>query len=126
MKKVIDNRISGGKMILYQDTLVEITDTSIVLKQYYSPSLKSKNIPFSSIEKIEVLPPTILNGKWRIHGTGNFRTWFPLDKHRPKRDKIFLIYYSSKWIRSGFTVENSQTVQEILEGKGLIKLGIKK
>lgn len=107
-------------MILYEDELVEITDTSILLKQYYFPSFKAKNIPFSSIAKIDILPPTITNGKWRIHGTGNFRTWFPFDRHRPKRDKIFLIYYTSKWIKSGFTVENSQAVKSILEEHGLL------
>lgn len=109
------------KEILYQDSLVIIDDNSITLKKYYYPSLSSKKILFSDIIKIKAFEPTILNGKWRISGTGDFRTWFPWDSARPKRDKIFKIFYKNKiWVRSGFTVENSKKVEEILHTKGLL------
>ena len=100
--------------ILYQDSLVEIKKDSIILKNYYFPTMSSKNILFTNIEKIEVKEPTVLSGKWRIQGTGDFRTWYPLDSSRPKRDKIFLIIYKNKWMRTGFTVEDSEKVEEIL------------
>lgn len=110
-----------NKQLLYEDKLAEISDNSITLNKYYFPSLGPKVILFNRIERIEVKKPTLFTGKWRIHGTGNFRTWYPFDSLRPKRDKIFIIYFRDKWIRSAFTVENSTEVESILRKKSLIK-----
>ena len=106
---------------LYQDGLVAITDDSIILKKYYFPVMTPKVIVFGSIKYIEVLEPTLINGKWRIIGSGDFRTWLPWDSARPARDKIFRITYRNKWVRTGFTVEDSKTVEEILNALGLLK-----
>jgi hypothetical protein len=106
---------------LYQDSLIEIKEDSMILKKYYFPSMSSKKILFIAIEKIETKQPSLISGKWRIHGTGDFRTWFPLDSSRPKRDKIFFIKYKNKWMKSGFTVEDSEKVENILIQKDLIK-----
>lgn len=100
---------------------MEINDDAITLKKFYFPTLSQRYIAFSDIDKIEVRKPTIWSGKWRIHGTGNFRIWYPFDSSRPKRDKIFIISYKNKWIQSGFTVENSAEVESILRDKKLIK-----
>jgi hypothetical protein len=59
---------------LSKDTLVEISNDSILLKKYYFPSLKSKIIAFVSIAAIQVKQPTMWAGKWRFHGTGDLRT----------------------------------------------------
>lgn len=106
--------------ILYEDSLILITDDSITLKNYYFPSLKEKKIRFEAIERIEAREPTIWSGKWRIHGTGNFKTWFPLDSSRYRRDRIFFIFCREKWIVSGFTAEDSVAVENLLKGKALI------
>ncbi len=106
--------------ILYQDKLIEISNDSLTLNNYYFPSMKSKQILFKDIEIIEVYKPSLLRGKWRIQGTGDLRTWYPLDTLRPKRDKIFFIKYNNKWVRSAFTVVDSQKVEEIFRSKGLI------
>lgn len=111
-----------NETILYQDKLVEITDISITLKKYYFPSFKEKKIILSDIKNIEILTPTLTNGKWRIHGSGNLKTWFPYDIERPKRDKIFLISFKNKWIKNGFTVEDSSAVQKILAEKRIISV----
>ena len=106
--------------ILYQDSLIIITDESIILKNYYFPSMKEKKIPFEAIERIETREPTIWNGKWRFHGTGNFKTWFSLDSSRYKRDRIFFIFCFKKWVVSGFTAEDSARVEILLKEKRLI------
>jgi hypothetical protein len=105
---------------IYHDNLVEISNDSILLKNYYSPSLKSKEVLFTSIKKIKVKLPTIWTGKWRFHGTDDFHTWFPLDTQRNKRDKIFFILLKGKWLQIGFTVEDSETVQTIFKANGLL------
>lgn len=106
--------------ILYQDSLIKIIEDSIILKNYYFPSMKEKRITFDSIERIEVKEPSIWTGKWRIHGTGNFRNWYPMDSSRYKRDMIFFIRVANKWIIPAFTAEDSVCVLNILKGKGLI------
>ena len=105
--------------ILYSDSLIEITKNSILFRQYYFPR-GSKSIEISKIDHIEVLKSTLLSGKWRIHGTGDFRTWFPRDAKRPKRDQIFVIHLCNKWRRIGFTVEDSNVVIEIFKDKNIL------
>jgi hypothetical protein len=102
--------------ILYKDSLVEIRDDSITLKNYYFPFI-SKKVLFKDIENIEIKESTLFNGKWRIWGTGNFSYWFPLDFLRPSRKEIFLITYKNQQIKSGFTVVNSDKVENILREK---------
>jgi hypothetical protein len=105
--------------IIYSDKLVTITEEYIHFNNYHFPS-GSRRVNFSEIGSISVKKPTLLNGKYRYHGTGDFRTWFPLDWERHTRDKIFLIGFPKKIQRIGFTVEDSARVAEILKQKGLI------
>ena len=102
--------------ILYKDILVEISDDSITLKNYYFPFI-SKKVLFKDIENIEVREPTLFNGKWRIWGSGNFSYWFPIDFSRPLRKEIFFIKYKTQRIKSGFTVVNPEKVEKILKEK---------
>ena len=115
-----DLRKSQMTEIIYSDKLVEISHDAIHFRHYYFP-VGSKKINLKDVEKIEILSPTLINGKWRIHGTGDFRTWFPRDRKRPRRDMIFIIYFFKSWWRTGFTVENSNEVRQIFIDKGLIK-----
>lgn len=102
----------------YSDSLVDISDDAITLRRYYFP-FGSRRIPFSEIERINSDDPTLLNGRWRIWGTGTFRTWFPLDWERPLRDRIFFVTLANRWGRIGFTVEDSKRVARILKQGGL-------
>jgi hypothetical protein len=106
--------------ILYSDRLVEITSETILFRVYYFP-LGKKQINISDIESIEITEPTLFNGKYRIHGTGDFKTWFPRDRKRPIRDKIFIINLHNKRRRIGFTVENSEKIITIFKSKELLK-----
>ncbi len=105
---------------LYADKMVEIHHESIIFRRYYFP-VGSKKIRFSDVQRIETLQPTVKNGKWRIHGTGDFRTWFPLDTKRPQRDIIFILVFHRRWWRTGFTVEDSDKVIQLFNEKGLLK-----
>ena len=106
--------------LIYQDKLVEISNDSILLKNYYFPSQKPKEVEFSSIDNVEAKEPSMRTGKWRFQGTGDFHTWFPLDNMRNTRDKIFFIKLKDKWVQIGFTVENSEAVKKIFREKGLL------
>jgi len=105
---------------LYKDSLVEVTDQEIVFHRYYFPLGNDKHVPLSRIESVQVSQPSALGGSWRIWGTGNFRTWFPLDGGRPGRDRIFVASLRNSSRRIGFTVEDSQKVAGILKEQGLL------
>ena len=100
---------------LYIDKLIEISESSILIRKYYYP-FGSKLVKLIDIEAISVYKPSLAIGKYRYWGTGNFRTWFPPD-NRKMRDKIFVIKLKKKWWRIGFTVEDSQKVLNILESR---------
>ena len=104
----------------YKDKLIEISTDAITFKNYYFP-VCSKSIKLSEIEYIKEKPATMSNGLWRLHGTSNFRTWFPADYNRLGRDKIFIMKVKNKWMKIGFTTENSYAVSEIFKSKGLLR-----
>ncbi len=103
----------------YQDKLVELTAEKITFHHYYFP-FGDRSVPFKQIESIEVAPSTIMRGRWRIWGTGDIRTWFPLDIKRPVRERIFVAMLRGSSRRIGFTVEDSAKVEAILKDSGLL------
>ncbi len=107
--------------MIYQDRLITLTDDVIILERYYFPTMKRRVVPLTDIEGITVAEPTVRNGKWRIHGTGNFKTWFPRDPERPRREKIFFVELKGRWVNIGFTVENTAQVERILREKALLR-----
>jgi hypothetical protein len=107
-------RASEGRQMLYQDDLVAITDREITFHHYYYPTGKSKVVRLDEIKYIVVKRPTLWNGKWRLHGTGNFKTWYPKDLKRARRDRIFLAVLKHQWVDIGFTAEDGNRVEEIL------------
>lgn len=106
--------------MIYHDRLLSITEDTVIFEQYYFPTGKKKIVPFSDILRITVKKATVWNGKWRIHGTGNFKTWFPCDIRRSRRDRIFFAKLRSQWVEIGFTVEDADEVERIFREKGLL------
>jgi hypothetical protein len=105
---------------IYKDNLVEVTDQEIIFHRYYFLFGGDKRVPFSQIENVQVKPPSFFGGSWRLWGSGNFKTWFPLDNGRPVRDQIFFANLRSSSRRIGFTVEDSPKVMDILKERGLL------
>ncbi|MFC1795330.1 hypothetical protein ACFL3Q_17305 [Planctomycetota bacterium] len=110
-----------AQKLTYSDSLVCITEDAITFEHYYFPSGKPKVVPLADIERIDVRTPTIWNGKWRIHGTGTFKTWYPQDINRPRRDRIFFAILKNQWVNIGFTVENADRVEAIFRKNNLTK-----
>lgn len=112
-----------NKEFLYSDSLISISDEEIIFKNYYFPTMKEKIVRMADIEKIIVQPLTVWNGKWRLHGTGSFKTWYPKDNRRPNRDTVFFATLKNRWVNVGFTVEHPDRVKIILTDKRLLKTG---
>ena len=101
--------------ILYSDNLIEVSNDSVLIRKYYFP-FGPKRVSLEDIESITAYKPSLLSGQYRYWGTGDFRTWYPPD-NRSKRDRIFIMKLIKKWWRIGFTVENSQTVLNLLKNR---------
>jgi len=108
--------MAADQKYLYSDKLIRITEDALHIDGFL---LGSKCVPFSRIKTVEILKPTIWNGKFRIAGSGNFRTWFPSDGSRSSRDMIFVVLMQGKWIRYGFTAEDSAAVKQIFKNMKL-------
>jgi hypothetical protein len=98
--------------ILYSDKLIEIRNDLIKFYKYYI-TFTGKVVRFDEVEKIIMEKPTVLTGKYRYWGTGDFNHWFPLDLRRSSRKIIFIMHRKYKKIRIGFSVENEDKVIEI-------------
>ncbi len=105
--------------VLYSDHLVEISAETILFRRYYFPS-GAKRLRLSDIERVVIQRPTFTTGKYRLQGSGGWRTWFPMDLQRPKRGKIFVLILRNKWRRIGFTVEDEATVERLLRERQLL------
>jgi hypothetical protein len=112
-----------GSPVLYSDRLVSITEDAITFRHYSLPFGSPRRVEFSDIDHFTCEAPTIENGKWRIWGTGSFAAWYPLDSHRPERDRIFFATLAGGTMKIGFTVEDSAQVMTILSRKGLFLAG---
>lgn len=104
--------------VIYSDSLIELTEDSILLRDYYYP-FGSKRVPFSEIDHVLMEKPTLWTGKYRVYGTGDFRTWFAPDMSRASRDRIFVLHPKRGWWRMGFTAKDSTAVQKMLRERGL-------
>ena len=106
--------------VLYQDHLVTISGNSITFHHYSFPLfLSDRKVYFRDIVRIEVKKTALGTGKWRIAGSGDLRTWFPMDGGRPARDRTFFATLNAEWWTIGFTVENSTRVLSVLKEHGL-------
>ena len=101
---------------LYSDNLIRITGDALYIDGFL---LGSKCVHFSRIKTIKILKSTMWNGKYRIAGTSDLRTWFPSDGSRPGRDVIFIVLMHGKWIHYGFTTEDSVAVKQIFQSMKL-------
>ena len=98
---------------LYSDRLVSLTDDALVLKRYYFP-YGSRRVELDRVTRVRILRPSLMNGKWRLWGTGTFKIWFPLDLHRPERERVFVMELKGEWRQIGFTVENWEQFRDLL------------
>ncbi len=104
--------------VVYSDKLVEITQDSILFRDYYFP-VGSRCVRFTDLQSVTGEAPTLRSGKYRIHGTGDFQTWFPRDWKRPTRTEIFFLNFARSRERVGFTVEDADQVERFFRRRAL-------
>jgi len=84
---------------IFQDKKLEIYEDQVIIKDYYAPRL-DKKLRTSDIESVWVENLTFIGGKYRLWGTGTFRTWAPFHLGRDARDKALVIRRKSGIIKA--------------------------
>lgn len=98
---------------VYEDKFVRITDEAIEIKEYTFMK-KSRIVPFTEISKLLVKKATVLNGRYRALGTGDFFIWFAYDDRRFERDCLFFMTVKNRYWRIGFSVEDPEVFTRIM------------
>ncbi|MCE5273304.1 hypothetical protein LLH00_18655 [bacterium] len=107
--------------LLYQDRLIEFYPDRFVLNGYYFGPFGRKTVRLGDIVSLDTVDLNLRTGKYRIQGTGDFRTWFPQDLRRSGRKKAFIASLRGKRMKIGFTVEDFERVQQIFCERGWLK-----
>jgi len=107
--------------LLYQDRHIEIYPDRFILNGYYFGPFGRKHVPLSRLERLDIVALTLWTGKYRLQGTGDFRTWFPQDLRRPRRKSAFVASLRGKRMKIGFTVEDFERVRQIFSERGWLK-----
>ena len=98
-----------SQTLLYDDGKIACEETGLLIRRYYPWG--SKRIPYSSIKAVSRLPIRVR--RWRLWGSGDFRHWWNLDRHRPHKG-IALALDTGGWIRPTITPDDVEAVERIL------------
>ena len=105
-----------GIQPIFQDKKLEIYKDLVIIKDCYAPRF-DKKLRISDIENVWVENLTFLGGKYRLCGTGTFRSWFPFHLGREARDKALVIKQKSgvmKAIKVTLDTEDPSKACELL------------
>jgi hypothetical protein len=74
----------------YDDGTIRCDAEGVEIRYYYFPT-GTKLVKYGQIKGLERLDISLLKGKLRIWGTGNFKLWANLDTRRPHKSVAFII-----------------------------------
>jgi hypothetical protein len=99
--------------VLYSDSSVSLDEDGVTIRRYYFPLGSPKRIRYSDIRGLQIESMNWVNGKGRIWGTTDPRTWLPLDLRRPRKDKL-LIFDVGERVRPCVSPDQPDRVVELL------------
>jgi hypothetical protein len=100
--------------VLYQDSLVLITDHSIIIKNYYFPSGQSKVVYWQQVKSVSVEPLTLFTGKGRAWGMGIKPYWFHCDWKRFWK-KFMFVFDTGNLIKPALTPDDFDAAKAAIE-----------
>jgi hypothetical protein len=115
-----DSRRGVGPEVLYHDRFLEIYSDYLVIHHFYPGPIGKKMIPFASIRAIKLADLEFWDGRVRIEGTGDLKTWFARDIHRFMRNMAFILYLDHGRYQVGFSAENFRKAASIFQSRGLL------
>lgn len=97
---------------LYDDGRIVCDDEGLTIRWYYLWG--SKRFPYGAIRSARPFTLGLLQGKWRLWGSGNLRTWYHLDLSRPRKERGIELD-TGRWARPCLTPDDVDAVVAILE-----------
>jgi hypothetical protein len=95
--------------MLYDDGKIACDETGLLIRWYYPWG--SKRISYSTIRTVSRLPIRVR--RWRLWGSGDFRHWWNLDLHRPRKG-VALDLDTGHWVHPTITPEDPDAVERLL------------
>lgn len=107
-------------MTPYRDPRIEVDERGILLKWYYFP-FGTKRLSWEQIAQVQEreLKTSLLNGRFRIWGTGDFIHWMPLDIKRPMKQRKFIFTLKDALTRPTITPDDPQAFKAALSSYGV-------
>jgi hypothetical protein len=104
----------------YDDGRISCDESGVTIRMYYFP-MGSKKIPYSKIESVsrKEMGGSILSGRLRIWGSGDFVHWFNLDPARPTKSIAFEIHLTGKKVTPVVTPDDPTKFAEVLHDRGV-------
>ena len=104
---------------LYEDASVRLDEDGITIRRYYFPLAGSKRIAYGDIRGIKPEQMTFASGGGRIWGATDPRYWFPLDIHRPRKQRLLILDVGAR-VRPCITPDDPDRVIELLRDRAPI------
>jgi hypothetical protein len=105
--------------VTYDDGRVACTEEALVIRTYYFPP-HDKRIPYGRIEQVRRVPMTgVLNGRYRIWGSGDFVHWYNYDPRRPRKSVALIVHVAGHRVRPVITPDNPDGVAAELAAHGV-------
>ncbi|GGC54607.1 hypothetical protein GCM10011410_03720 [Hoyosella rhizosphaerae] len=105
-----------AEQLLYDDGLVQLSDTGVTLRRYYFPTGAAKYIPYTRIVRVGSRRMGWLTGKARGWGSGGTNVWMPFDPDR-RRKSTLVILDVDDLIKPAFSPADPQRVLALLREK---------
>lgn len=102
----------------YDDGGVACTDDALVIRHYYFPP-GSKRVPYGRIASVRLVQLSLMRGRYRLWGSGDFTHWFNLDWDRPRKEVAFIIEVAGRHIRPVITPLDADVVAAELAAHGV-------
>ena len=99
--------------MVYDDGLIAISESELIVRQYYFPLSRARRIPLKNIQRVELHSLTIWNGLYRLWGMGVRPIWFHFDSSRFAK-KHFLQVDTGTWMKIGLTPKDMETAFKAL------------
>lgn len=101
-------------MTPYDDGRTRLDDDEILLRRYYFPFGRAKRIGWDEVRAARSTPLKLINGRWRIWGSGTPTVWLGLDGGRPKRTTLVTIDLGKR-IKPAFTPVDPVAALDVVE-----------
>lgn len=98
--------------MLYDDGRIACDERGVTIRWYYPWG--TKRVPYDAIRSVKERPLSLVRGRWRIWGSGDFVHWYNLDPTRTRKD-VALVLDLGRRVKPTITPDDPDTVRRIVD-----------